>query len=191
MQVITVTAFYRTVHCSRLHHTCSFLCDLVAAILVLLAVSEIRPLQWWQPNFLHWYMSTEGRKSSRKSSIKSGDFMQQYMSVKCYLHTLLSHKMALALCAQLAHLSVLKLSSELHRGGTGRVQTQTVCTVRCDWLDFHLATNQPIVILDFVWSLPHWPSFKRKEPCTSEVDHWSSTKYRMWNLVTELVLSTI
>lgn len=31
--------------------------------------------------------------------------------------------MALALCAQLAHLAVLKLSSELHRGGTGRVQT--------------------------------------------------------------------
>lgn len=31
--------------------------------------------------------------------------------------------MALALCAQLAHLSVLKLSSELHGGGTGRVQT--------------------------------------------------------------------
>lgn len=65
----------------------------------------------------------EGRNSSRKSSRKSGDFMQQYMSLKCYLHTLLSHKMALALCAQLAHLSVLKLSSELHRGGTGRVQT--------------------------------------------------------------------
>lgn len=123
MQVITVTAFYRIVHCSRLHHTCSFLCDLVAAILVFLAVSEICPLQWWQPNFLLWYMSMEGRKSSRKSSIKSGDFMQQYMSLKCYLHTLLSHKMALALCAQLAHLSVLKLSSELHRGGTGRVQT--------------------------------------------------------------------
>lgn len=31
--------------------------------------------------------------------------------------------MALALCAQLAHLSVLKLSSELHGGGPGRVQT--------------------------------------------------------------------
>lgn len=31
--------------------------------------------------------------------------------------------MALALCAQLAHLSVLKLSSELHGGGTGRVLT--------------------------------------------------------------------
>lgn len=30
--------------------------------------------------------------------------------------------MALALCAQLAHLSVLKLSSELHRGGTGRAR---------------------------------------------------------------------
>lgn len=31
--------------------------------------------------------------------------------------------MALALCAKLAHLSVLKLGSELHGGGTGRVQT--------------------------------------------------------------------
>lgn len=48
--------------------------------------------------------------------------MKHYILLKYYIHALLSHKMALALCAQLAHLSVLKLSSELHGGGTGRVR---------------------------------------------------------------------
>lgn len=33
-----------TLHCSRLHHTCSLLCHLVAAILVFSAVCEILPL---------------------------------------------------------------------------------------------------------------------------------------------------
>lgn len=45
------------------------------------------------------------------------------MLLTYYIHAPLSHKMALALCAKLAHLSVLKLSSELHGGGTGRVET--------------------------------------------------------------------
>lgn len=33
----------------------------------------------------------------------------------CHTHALLSHKMALALCAQLAHLSVLKLRTTWRR----------------------------------------------------------------------------
>lgn len=37
-----------------------------------------------------------------------------------------SHKMAIALCARLAHLTVLKLSSELHGGGTGRAKTTEI-----------------------------------------------------------------
>lgn len=64
--------------------------------------------------------------------------------------------MALALCAQLAHLSVLKLSSELHGGGTGRVQTLETLHTSCYRLDFHLATRQPIKIQDYV-SVP--PTF--------------------------------
>lgn len=76
---------------------------------------------------------------------KITDFMQQSVSVKYIIHELLSHKMALALCAQLADLSVLKLSLELHGGGTGNIETHARIL---SWyrLDFHLATHQPIVI---------------------------------------------
>lgn len=57
--------------------------------------------------------------------------------------------MALALCAQLAHLSVLKLSAELHGGGPGRVQPWKSCTLRLYRLEFLLATRQPMKIRDY------------------------------------------
>lgn len=50
------------------------------------------------------------------------------LNVKCHWNTswVLHHKMALALCPRPAHLYVLKLSSELHGGGTGSVETAEV-----------------------------------------------------------------
>lgn len=64
-----------------------------------------------------------GHAEQQSEQHKSGDLLLNYILLKYYTPALLDHKMALALCAQLAYLSVLKLSSELHGGGTGRAET--------------------------------------------------------------------
>lgn len=72
----------------------------------------------------HFISSQLTQTSSSKEHKNAVFFLFISQIVKALsIHAPLSHKMALALCAKLAHLSVLKLSSELHGGGTGRVQT--------------------------------------------------------------------
>lgn len=79
------------------------------------------PCYWRQPNFLPLICGYSGHTGLWNEQQKTWGFY--VILLKYYLHASHSHKMALALCTGLAHLSVLKLSSELHGGGTGRGET--------------------------------------------------------------------
>lgn len=71
--------------------------------------------------------------------------------------------MALDLCPWLAHFCVLKLGSELHGGGTGRVETSETSYVVCFyWIDLDLATRQPVTIQEFRSPSHFRPHLKRK-----------------------------
>lgn len=120
MQPVNNILLCLTLHCSRLHHTCSLLCHLVAAILVFSAVCEILPVSDDSITFFILVDEHYGHAQHQKEQHKN---LGTQCPLQYHINSLLSNKMALALCAQLAHLSVLKLSSELHGGGTGRVLT--------------------------------------------------------------------
>lgn len=58
--------------------------------------------------------------------------------------------MALALCAQLAHLSVLKLCSENYmEEEQEEFRVRKACTLCSYRPEFHLATSQPMIIQRF------------------------------------------
>lgn len=76
--------------------------------------------------------------------------------------------MAIALCARLALLNVLKLSSELHGGGTEELRPRKSCVVCSYWVDVDLATCQPITIGENFQVPPTFPPhLKRKNLYTS------------------------
>lgn len=162
---------YQTVHCSRLHHTCSFSVWFCGSHFSLFQLwVKYFTLSWWQHKLLltgvHFgYVELQNEQQKVWCC-----FVTKRLTIKCCIHTLQSHKMALALCGQLAHLSVLKLCSENYTEEEQEEFTdRKACTPLSYWPDFHLATSQPMIIQRFFHCPPHfWPHLKRKKPFTSE-----------------------
>lgn len=115
-----------TAHCSRLHHTGSCCVWSWGSHFSVLSCVWLMCVLCccWQPDFYRLLNEHCGRvEQQQRQQVVVWLNATLSLAKALHKHALPSHKMALALCAQFAHLSVLKLRSELHGGGPGSVPT--------------------------------------------------------------------